>query len=557
MFQNISIKFKMVAIAICGILSFVGLLSLVYYLNFNSELKRLAMADQEIRLRVFWQLIGDKGQNIDIVDNKLRIGDYVINDNFELPDKIKKLCGGTATIFMQDERVSTNVMKPDGTRAIRTKLQGPAYDAIFKEHKQYRGETEILGVKYFTAYDPIKNSKGEIVGVLYTGIKKSEYYASFNTIIKHILILTLIVTLGTALIWMWLVNGMITKPMNYVIRRITDIVEGEGDLTKRVDTKGNDEIGKLGQGINAFLNNFESIIAKVKESSTQLISKIEEIDAGSQGLSQITQEQASAVEQVAATIEQMTSSIKQNAGQAEKGHTITKSLVQQTTTTRESTKDLMKAMDEISLSSKKIGDIITTVNEVAFQTNLLALNAAVEAARAGEQGKGFAVVAQEVRSLAQRSASAAKQIKEMIEDSLNKVQVGDDIVKKSVVSLKEIINNIDMLSQTMEEISMSSNEQATGVDEVNRAISQIDASTQQHASTVEELASTSDNLNNEAKYLSEIFSRFKVSQEPVTTISKKGKSTKRLVSQQKIASKSMPAKTSATTVDDEGDFEEF
>lgn len=508
--RNTSIKVKMVGIAICGIVSFVCILSVVYYINFDSELKRLALADQETRLRVFWQLLYQKGQSIDIVDNKLRAGNYVINDNFELPDLMKKLCGGTATIFMKDERVSTNVMKTDGSRAIGTKLQGAAYDAIFNEHKPYRGEAEILGTKYFTAYDPIKNSRGEIVGVLYTGIKKSEYYASFNKLTTHILVLTLIVTLGTAVIWMWLVNGMITKPMNYVMQRISDIVEGEGDLTKRVDMKGNDEIGKLGQGINAFLNNFEVIIAKVKESSEHLVSTIQEVDSGSQGLSQITQEQASAVEEVAATIEQMTSSIKQNANQAEKGHAMTTSLVKQTTITRESTKDLLKAMDEISISSKKIGDIITTVNEVSFQTNLLALNAAVEAARAGEHGKGFAVVAQEVRSLAQRSSDAAKQIKDMIEDSVRKVQTGDDIVKKSVVSLKEIINHIDMLSQTMEEISTSSNEQAAGVDEVNRAIAQIDTTTQQNASTVEELAAAANMLSQEADELKETVERFKV-----------------------------------------------
>ena len=165
---------------------------------------------------------------------------------------MKKLCGGTSAIFMHDEKISTNVMNPDGTRATGTKLKGPAHDAIFKDQKPYRGEADILGTPYFTAYDPIKNSKGDIIGVLYTGVKKSEYYKSFNTLVTHILILALIVTVGTALLWFWLVNGMITKPMNYVIRRIKDIVEGEGDLTKRINTKGNDEIGKLGQGINAF-----------------------------------------------------------------------------------------------------------------------------------------------------------------------------------------------------------------------------------------------------------------------------------------------------------------
>ena len=165
------------------------------------------------------------------------------------------------------------------------------------------------------------------------------------------------------------------------------------------------------------------------------------------------------------------------------------------------------------MSSKKIGDIIVTVNEVAFQTNLLALNAAVEAARAGEHGKGFAVVAQEVRSLAQRSAEAAKQIKEMIQDTVNKVNAGDDIVKKAVISLKEIIGHIDMLSQTMDEISSSSNEQAIGVDEVNRAISQIDTTTQQNASTVEELAAATGLLSTEAEVLNKTVARFRVTKD--------------------------------------------
>ena len=235
-----------------------------------------------------------------------------------------------------------------------------------------------------------------------------------------------------------------------------------------------------------------------------------EVATSSQSLSQLTQEQAASIEEVAATIEQMTSSIKQNVFHADKGREVTMGLVQQTDKTRKSTQELLKAMNEISASSKKIGDIIVTVNEVAFQTNLLALNAAVEAARAGEQGKGFAVVAEEVRSLAQRSSEAAKQIKGMIEESVNKVMTGDAIVKKSVESLQEIIGHIDDLSQTMEEISSSSNEQATGIDEVNRAISQIDIATQQNASTAEELSSAANMLNNDAEELIDIVKRFKV-----------------------------------------------
>ncbi|MBN2297780.1 MAG: HAMP domain-containing protein [Deltaproteobacteria bacterium] len=299
-------------------------------------------------------------------------------------------------------------------------------------------------------------------------------------------------------------------PIKNTVEKLKDISEGEGDLSARLIIQSSDETGLLAEQFNIFVEKLEGIISGLKNIAYQVDVATKEVAAGSQGLSQATQEQAAAVEEVAATIEEMTSSIKQNASNAYEGSSKVKDMVAMANSTGEASNELVNAMDEISKASKKIGNIIVTVNEVAFQTNLLALNAAVEAARAGEHGKGFAVVAQEVRALAQRSADAARQIKDLIEDTVNKIGAGDDMVKKSKTSLEEIITYIETLSQTMEEIALVSSEQASGIDELNRAIGQIDSTTQQNASTVEELASTSDNLSVEASELAGYVQRFKV-----------------------------------------------
>jgi methyl-accepting chemotaxis protein len=341
----------------------------------------------------------------------------------------------------------------------------------------------------------------------------------------------------------------ITLNIRKTVEMLQLIAQGQGDLTKRLHVESKDEVGELAQWFNKFVEYLEEVIIRVKNTAVHMDTSTQEVAAGAQGLSQATQEQASAIEEVAATIEEMTSSIKHNAENASDGRQKANEMVRMANMSGESAQELVKAMTEISNSSKKIGDIIVTVNEVAFQTNLLALNAAVEAARAGEHGKGFAVVAEEVRALAQRSADAAKQIKVLIEDTVNKISAGDIMVKKSGESLTLIIKHIQDLSQVMEEIAAASSEQASGVDEVNRAVAQIDTTTQQNASTVEELASTSDNLSNEAQELASTVSRFKVSQEEQEFKGKKGaeKNQPKLKAERKVSS--------AHAVMD--DFEEF
>ncbi len=182
------------------IVAAIAILSIFSLVQMHSEALLQAHNMQENQIETLWELLAEKGKDFRIVDGKLMAGNYVINGNNELPDKVKKIFGGTATIFMGDLRVSTNVLKEDGARAVGTRLQGPARDAIFREGKPYRGEAMILGVPYFTAYDPIRNSRGEIIGALYVGVKKSEFFSTYDRlIINAITMAAVLITFFTLL----------------------------------------------------------------------------------------------------------------------------------------------------------------------------------------------------------------------------------------------------------------------------------------------------------------------------------------------------------------------
>jgi len=308
-----------------------------------------------------------------------------------------------------------------------------------------------------------------------------------------------------------IVTVTIRKPLKRTISMIRDIAEGEGDLTKRLEVMGSDEVGELAMWFNTFIDRLEKLIAGIRQTAVDVDGSSQVVSSEAQGLSQAAQEQAAAIEELASTIQQIVTTINNNAEYASGGYKMTKDIVRLADNSSKLSKDLLQAIKSVSDISNKIGNITHTVNEVAFQTNLLALNAAVEAARAGEHGKGFAVVAQEVKELAKRSSVASMQIKELIEDTVNKIILGDSMVQKSVDGLSEIITCIKELSHTMEEITASSSEQVIAIDQVNKAISQIDQMTQINASSVEQLASTSDSMSTGAAVLMQDVANFRVS----------------------------------------------
>ncbi len=296
------------------------------------------------------------------------------------------------------------------------------------------------------------------------------------------------------------------------IRESTRVIQAlsNGDLTQQITGDFKGEFAALQEALNGSMGKLQAMVAEISQSAGNISSGAGEISKGNTDLSQRTEEQASSIEETASTMEQMTSVVKQNADNARQANQLASGARQEAEKGGGVVGEAVKAMAEINASSKKIEDIISVIDEIAFQTNLLALNAAVEAARAGEQGRGFAVVAGEVRSLAQRSAAAAKEIKGLIKDSVSKVEQGSRLVDDSGKTLEEIVIASKKVSDIIAEIAAAGQEQATGIDQINKAITQLESVTQQNAALVEEAAAASESMANQSVGLQRLVGQFTV-----------------------------------------------
>jgi methyl-accepting chemotaxis protein len=286
-----------------------------------------------------------------------------------------------------------------------------------------------------------------------------------------------------------------------------------GDLRQRISRDGKSGFfAALAHAVNQLADNMAEIVAKVKRAAGEVYRGAEEISQGNANLSQRTEEQSSSLEETASSMEQMTSTVKQNADNAGQANQLAIAAREQAEKGGTVVAKAVRAMADINDSSKKIADIIGVIDEIAFQTNLLALNAAVEAARAGEQGRGFAVVASEVRNLAGRSASAAKEIKELIQDSVRKVGDGSVLVTQSGQTLEQIVAAVKKVSDIVAEIAAASREQSSGIEQVNRAVMQMDELTQQNAALVEEATAASQAMAQQAGELNQMMVRYELAE---------------------------------------------
>jgi methyl-accepting chemotaxis protein len=300
----------------------------------------------------------------------------------------------------------------------------------------------------------------------------------------------------------------ISRPLAGAVRVLDRVAEG--DLTQRLEVETEDEVGRMGTALNQALGRIHQAIGEIQSGARSLAVASGELASASDQLSSGAQQQAASLEQTSASLEQITATVKQNASNARQANQLAAGSREAAEKGGRVVNAAVSAMGEINASSTRIADIITTIDEIAFQTNLLALNAAVEAARAGEQGRGFAVVASEVRSLAQRSATAAKEIKTLIEDSLRKVDSGAGLVNQSGQTLGEIVSSVKRVTDIVSEIAAASAEQATGIEQVSKAMAQMDQVTQANSAQTEELSATAQTLNRQAEKMRELTARFEL-----------------------------------------------
>jgi methyl-accepting chemotaxis protein len=369
--------------------------------------------------------------------------------------------------------------------------------------------------KVYTVLRPMQYDLGQTLDKAVGELTKSaeESVRDSEAKVNKLMILFLLCTLAGAgfaiAIEIWLRRGIVT-PLHQAVDLAKRIALG--DLTAKIEVTSSDETGQLMQALKEMNESLVKIVAEVRVDTETIATASNQIAAGNLDLSSRTEQQASSLQETASSMEELTSTVKQNSENAHQANDLASSASEVAVKGGAVVSQVVETMGSINTSSRKIVDIISVIDGIAFQTNILALNAAVEAARAGEQGRGFAVVASEVRNLAQRSAAAAKEIKALIDDSVEKVEIGSSLVDEAGTTMQDIVASVKRVTDIMSEITAASNEQSAGIEQVNRAISQMDQVTQQNASLVEQAAAAAESMKDQASNLVRVVSVFKLDQ---------------------------------------------
>jgi len=541
------IRTKFTLLNIVLVTSAVAITTIVSLAHIHGDAVERARAVQESHLRTFWTLLKGKGGTFSVRDGKLFAGDYLINGNYELPDKVKELFGGTATIFMGEKRVSTNMITPEGVRAVGTVLEGPPRDALFREGKPYRGDAVIFGIPYFTAYDPIRNEAGEVIGALYVGVKKREYYEGYERLKKGGIVVALLVGGLFGLVSILLV-GKLLSPLKEMVQRlhgISDNETGVTDLGVRLNDDSGDEIGMVAGEFNALLEKMRQITNGVAHATREINSFAGTISSAVHHQASFTSQLSSSVSEISSTMEEFTSTASEIARHSQGVVDIADTTLRDTRDGAAQVETLTEKMGEIcddneagiceilelGKKSKEITKIMGIINTIANQTKLIAFNAALEAASAGDAGRRFGVVAQEIRRLADSVFESTDEIEGRIAeilDAVNRLVVASEKSSKGIRDgleystqtsglLRDLVSGAESTTSAARQISLSTQQQQTASSQVLVALRDIEEGVHFSSGSIQETSEISRNLTAMAVQLSRMMKKFTGPEEGMAT----------------------------------------
>ncbi|MER0172124.1 MAG: HAMP domain-containing protein [Nitrosomonas sp.] len=574
MFNNLTIKSRLVFVISLLSILLVGIGSLgIYGLNQTNDAFKGVYEDRAVPL-------GELGLIIDRMQ-RVRLN-AVIASYARKPEAVKER---QAMSDQRDAEIATAWQKYVATNLTPTeKTLVENFNQEWKAYTEARDRTMALAaagdfdaaVKNATEATPRFDAVHATIFKLIElqrdeGAK--EYAASQKNYENIFITSVVVIALGILLaviIGLLLIRAII-GPLNEAVAVANAVASG--DLTSRIEVNSNNETGRLLQALKTMNDNLADLVNRVRAGTDQISTASGEIASGNSDLSQRTEEQASSLEETASSMEELTSTVRQNADNARQANQLAAGASEVAVKGGAVVGQVVQTMSSINESSKKIVDIISVIDGIAFQTNILALNAAVEAARAGEQGRGFAVVATEVRTLAQRSAAAAKEIKELISDSVAKVEDGSRLVDEAGSTMDEIVNAVKRVTDIMAEISAASQEQSSGIEQVNQAVMQMDEVTQQNAALVEEAAAAAESMQDQAHSLTQAVSTFKLSHgssspavtpvkrsnrtAPVAKLPNRGSATRKIAANPNSGSTAPESQPRKVAAGGGGDWEEF
>ena len=472
--------------------------------------------------------------------DKLYFGDYLVNNDTNIVDDIKRRFGGVATVFLDDTRIATNVTTESGARAVGTKLpRAPVYERMFDEGAMFQGQAEILGRDFITIYEPIMQDD-KTIGAIFVGVPLSDADNAVVNASQRNEVLRMLAALEVADSAIARKDEIERKALaaryraadearraaagaaataasqRIVVASLSQALErlAENDLTHRIAEEFPSEYRALKINFERAAQMLSQTIGELVAQGRSILDVSTEISQSASDLSQRSEQQAANLEETSAALNEITASSKQASDGAAHARTVVAAADSDAARSAVVVDETIVAMREIADSAGKISQIVGLIDEIAFQTNLLAFNAGVEAARAGEAGRGFAVVAQEVRALALRSGDAAKDIRKLISTSTESVKQGVDLVSRTGDALKRIVEQVGQLSGIVGDIATGSKAQASGLTEVNSAIRQMNQLTQANAAIAQRSADTAKTLESEAEGLGALVARFHIDDQP-------------------------------------------